>query len=234
MRIHRGPYGIPVIAPCNYTPVITAVITCNYSSPFSVTCNPSTERAPTCSPILSADVHRRLRAGDPASGRVGCIANRRVRRRHAARESRCAGAWTTVHVHRRLVGSGGSSFFLAAPSACPVSTAAPTVRDARRCNSRLPSIGPVGVRSPSPDVLVALTAALSAEQALLCHHTVQREPPATIRSPSVRRNASTMHWPHAQCTARCADERRHPRLRALAALARGVAHTSLWTLALAP
>ena len=32
-------YGLPVIGPCNYRPVITAVITCNYSLGFSVTCN---------------------------------------------------------------------------------------------------------------------------------------------------------------------------------------------------
>ena len=32
-------YGLPVISSCNYRAVITAVITGNYSSPFSVTCN---------------------------------------------------------------------------------------------------------------------------------------------------------------------------------------------------
>ena len=32
-------YGLPVIGSCNYRAVITAVITGNYSPPFSVTCN---------------------------------------------------------------------------------------------------------------------------------------------------------------------------------------------------
>ena len=32
-------YGLPVICPCNYSPVITGVITCNYSPPFPVTSN---------------------------------------------------------------------------------------------------------------------------------------------------------------------------------------------------
>ena len=32
-------YGLPVICPCNYRPVITGVITCNYSPPFPVTSN---------------------------------------------------------------------------------------------------------------------------------------------------------------------------------------------------
>ena len=31
MMVH---YGLQVICPCNYTSVITAVITCNYSPPF--------------------------------------------------------------------------------------------------------------------------------------------------------------------------------------------------------
>ena len=33
----RFEYGLPVICPCNYRPVITGVITCNYSPPFPVT-----------------------------------------------------------------------------------------------------------------------------------------------------------------------------------------------------
>ena len=41
-------YGLPVIGHCNYSAVITAVITCNYTSPFSVTCNLSP--APLCPP----------------------------------------------------------------------------------------------------------------------------------------------------------------------------------------
>ena len=32
-------YGLPVFRPCNYTPVITPVNTCNYSPSFPVTCN---------------------------------------------------------------------------------------------------------------------------------------------------------------------------------------------------
>ena len=43
-----GRYGLPVIGHCNYSAVITAVITCNYTSPFSVTCNLSP--APLCPP----------------------------------------------------------------------------------------------------------------------------------------------------------------------------------------
>ena len=35
----HGDYGLPVICPCNYSPVITGVITCNYSPPFPVTSN---------------------------------------------------------------------------------------------------------------------------------------------------------------------------------------------------
>ena len=38
-----GAYGLPVICPCNYKGVITAVITCNYSPWISVTCNPESE-----------------------------------------------------------------------------------------------------------------------------------------------------------------------------------------------
>ena len=38
-RHWTGTYGLPVIGSCNYRAVITAVITGNYSPPFSVTCN---------------------------------------------------------------------------------------------------------------------------------------------------------------------------------------------------
>ena len=37
--LRPGNYGLPVIFPCNYRPVITGVITCNYSPPFPVTSN---------------------------------------------------------------------------------------------------------------------------------------------------------------------------------------------------
>ena len=46
--LEGGGYGLPVIGHCNYSAVIKAVITCNYTSPFSVTCNLSP--APLCPP----------------------------------------------------------------------------------------------------------------------------------------------------------------------------------------